>query len=65
MEERFLVLETKAAYHEKEIADLGSVIYKQQQAIDALERQLRKISEQLSGGGGEGDPSEHQPPPHY
>jgi uncharacterized coiled-coil protein SlyX len=65
MEERFCVLETKYAYQENEIAQLSAIIFKQQQAIDRLEAQFKKISDQLRELGFAGDTALNQKPPHY
>ncbi len=65
MEERFNVLETKVAYHDNDIAELNTVIYRQQQAIDRLEKELTRVSAQLRALGIDGDPEPHQKPPHY
>jgi uncharacterized coiled-coil protein SlyX len=65
MEERFNLLETKVAYHDNDIAELNTVIFRQQQAIDRLEKELKRVSAQLRGFGIEGDTDPHQKPPHY
>jgi SlyX protein len=65
MEERFRILETKYAYQEHEITKLSDVIFKQQLAIDKLEAQMKKITDQLRDLGFQGDNAQNQPPPHY
>jgi uncharacterized coiled-coil protein SlyX len=63
LSERFLKLETKAAYQEKLLAELSDVILDRGREIDrltvrvtALERQYEE-GQNLSPG--------HEPPPHY
>jgi SlyX protein len=65
MEERFSVLETKVAYHEDNLAELNRVIYRQEQRIEALEAQLKRMTEHFAGSGISSDPSRHEKPPHY
>ncbi len=65
MERRFELLETKLAYHDKDLAELHEVIYRQQLVIDRLEAQLSRVTTQLKGMGIEGDPEKDQKPPHY
>lgn len=65
MEERFMVLETKVSYHDNDLAELNQVIYLQQQKLDLLEAQMRRVIVQLKLLGIEGDPDPHQKPPHY
>jgi uncharacterized coiled-coil protein SlyX len=64
-EERFLVVETKLAYHDHHLAELDAVIFNQQRAIEQLQTQLKRVTEQLKLLGMEGDPSQFQKPPHY
>ena len=63
LNERFLKLETKAAYQEKLLAELNDVLLERGREVDrltvrvtALERQYQE-GEELSPG--------HEPPPHY
>ena len=60
-------LETSFAHQDRIIEDLNLTITAQWQAIEALKRQIRRLSEQLaeaqSGAGSE--PSREPPPPHY
>ncbi len=65
MEERFDVLETKVAYHDKELSELHEVIYRQQRVIDRLEAELSRLTSQLKSLGFEGDTDKDQKPPHY
>jgi uncharacterized coiled-coil protein SlyX len=64
MEERFTVLETKIAYHDAELAEVSSVVFRQQRAIEALQAQLKRLTDQLKQLGFEGDTGD-QKPPHY
>jgi uncharacterized coiled-coil protein SlyX len=64
-EERFLVLETKLAYHEHHLAELDAVIFNQTRAIEQLQAELKRATEQLKLLGFEGDASQFQKPPHY
>lgn len=63
MEERFQSLETKLAYHENDLAELNTTVYRQQQVIERLQAQLKLVTEQLKGMGIELAPD--QKPPHY
>lgn len=65
MDERFDALETKVAYHDKELAELHAVVYQQQLVIERLQAQLSRATEQLKWLGVEGDTEKHQKPPHY
>jgi uncharacterized coiled-coil protein SlyX len=58
-------LETKVAYHDGELAELSNIVFRQQQAIELLQSQLKRLTEQLKALGFEADPSEFQKPPHY
>lgn len=65
MDERFDVLETKVAYHDKELSELNSVVYQQQLVIDRLNSQLERVSAQLKLLGIEGNGEKYEKPPHY
>jgi len=60
-------LEASSAHQDRIIEDLNLTITAQWQAIEALKRQIGRLSEQLaeaqSGAGSE--PSREPPPPHY
>lgn len=60
-----MVLETKVSYHDNHLAELNQVIYQQQQKLDLLEAQVRRMIVQLKQLGFEGDPEPNQKPPHY
>lgn len=65
MEERFCVLETKVSYHDRDLAELSKVVFRQQQVIERLQAQLKLVTDQLKTMGIELDPTRHQKPPHY
>jgi SlyX protein len=65
MDERFSILETKVAYHEDNLAELNRVLFQQQRQLDAVQQQVKKLSEQLAELGIKADPTPHQKPPHY
>lgn len=60
-------LEMKLAYLEQASLELGDVVYRQQQELDALSARMQRLSDRLQALG-ERDP-EHTPadekPPHY
>jgi SlyX protein len=64
-EGRFLALETRVAYQEREIAELNGVVFQHQRTIDVLQAHLLKTSAQLRELGIAGDDSPNQKPPHY
>lgn len=66
VEERFQTLESKLVYQEQTIEELNSVVIRQQNQIDALLADVKRLNEGLvepSPGGG--TPGEEPPPPHY
>ena len=63
-EERITNLEIKLSFTEDLIEKLNETIYKQQQQIEFLYRELKAIKEQASSGGGGGS-SKDEIPPHY
>lgn len=71
-EERITNLEVKLSFAEDLIENLNQTIYKQQQQIDYLYRELKSLKEQVSASGSEdmGDGSagrnlRDEIPPHY
>ena len=65
-EERITNLEIKLSFTEDLIEKLNETVYKQQQQIEFLYRELRAIKEQASSsGGGGGASSQDEIPPHY
>jgi SlyX protein len=64
---RFTDLETKLAYQERTIAELGALVFEQGKRIERMESALRKTSarlRELSEGKQPGLP-ENERPPHY
>ncbi len=64
-EERITNLEIKLSFAEDLIEKLNETVYKQQQQIEFLYRELKAIKEQASSGGGGGASSQDEIPPHY
>ena len=66
MEDRITNLEIKLSFTEDLIDQLNQTIYKQQQQIEFLYRELKSIKEQASGEDGAGnDGPKDEIPPHY
>lgn len=63
-EDRITNLEIKLSFTEDLIEKLNETVYKQQQQIEFLYRELKAIKEQASGGGGGGSLKD-EIPPHY
>ncbi len=63
-EERITNLEIKLSFAEDLIEKLNETVYKQQQQIEFLYRELKAIKEQASSGGG-GASLKDEIPPHY
>ena len=65
-EDRITNLEIKLSFTEDLIDQLNQTIYKQQQQIEFLYRELKSIREQASGGDSTGSSSpKDEIPPHY
>ncbi len=65
MEARLNEVEAKLALAEDLLETLNHTVFRQQQQIDQLQRQLRAIAQQMQGAPGERrDPAE-EIPPHY
>ena len=65
-EDRITNLEIKLSFTEDLIENLNQIVYKQQQQIEFLYRELKSIKEQASGGGDGGSASlTDDIPPHY
>ena len=64
-EERITNLEIKLSFAEDLIEKLNETVYKQQQQIEFLYRELKSIKEQASSGGGGGGSLKDEIPPHY
>ncbi len=63
-EDRITNLEIKLSFTEDLIEKLNQIVYKQQQQIEFLYRELKSIKEQASSGGGSGSLKD-EIPPHY
>jgi SlyX protein len=64
-DERITNLEIKLSFTEDLIEKLNETIYKQQQQIEFLYRELKAIKEQASSAGGGGGSLKDEIPPHY
>jgi SlyX protein len=65
-EDRITNLEIKLSFTEDLIDQLNQTIYKQQQQLEFLYRELKSIKEQSSSGDGAGSASPKDDiPPHY
>jgi SlyX protein len=65
LEQRIEDLEVRMAHQDKTIAELNDVITSQWKKLEMIERQLRRLGEELEAmDGGEG-PAANQKPPHY
>ena len=63
-DDRITNLEIKLSFTEDLIEKLNETVYKQQQQIEFLYRELKAIKEQASSGGGGGSLKD-EIPPHY
>lgn len=64
-EERITNLEIKLSFTEDLIEKLNETVYKQQQQIEFLYRELKAIKEQAGSGGSGGGSANDDIPPHY
>jgi SlyX protein len=64
-EDRITNLEIKLSFAEDLIEKLNETVYKQQQQIEFLYRELKTIKEQASSGGPSGGSLKDEIPPHY
>jgi len=65
-EDRITNLEIKLSFTEDLIEKLNQIVYKQQQQIEFLYRELKSIKEQAGSSGGVGSGSlKDEIPPHY
>jgi SlyX protein len=64
-DERITNLEIKLSFTEDLIEKLNETVYKQQQQIEFLYRELKAIKEQASSTGGGGGSLKDEIPPHY
>lgn len=67
MQERLVELETKISYQDHTIAELNDVVTCQQQQIDQLEKNVKRLQEHLLQSTSPDiiRPDEEVPPPHY
>jgi SlyX protein len=64
-EERITNLEIKLSFTEDLIEKLNETVYKQQQQIEFLYRELKAIKEQASSSSNGGGSLKDEIPPHY
>lgn len=64
-EDRITNLEIKLSFTEDLIEKLNETVYKQQQQIEFLYRELKAIKEQASASGSGGISLKDEIPPHY
>jgi SlyX protein len=67
MEHRVIELETRSMHQEQVISDLSEMVYRQELAIERLERDVRQLKEQVSNALPSLTrlPEDEEPPPHY
>jgi SlyX protein len=66
VEERFQVLESKASHTSYTVDELNSVVIRQQDQIDALVAEVKRLRDIIMDGGDRTiDAGEEPPPPHY
>lgn len=61
MESRLIELETRYTHLERQVEELGQVVFEQQKTIDRLTKELALVCRRLAGV--DGTPAER--PPHY
>jgi SlyX protein len=64
-DDRITNLEIKLSFSEDLIEKLNETVYKQQQQIEFLYRELKAIKEQASASGSGGASLKDEIPPHY
>lgn len=64
-ENRFIDLEMKIAHLEKSNDDLSDTVYRQQQEMDIMRKQLDLLVNQVKAGGGLEIRGPNEKPPHY
>jgi SlyX protein len=62
---RLTTIEERYAHLEKLVTELSDVVYRQQQQIDGLERQVSMLRDKVGGDPGIVDPAQQERPPHY
>jgi SlyX protein len=67
IETRIIELETKLSYQDHLIQELNEVVTHQQNQVDRLEVELRRVREHLKSSSSSqiARPEEEVPPPHY
>jgi SlyX protein len=65
LEKRIDELEMRAAHQDKTIAELNDVITAQWKKMELMERQLRRLGEELEAMESGEAPAANQKPPHY
>jgi SlyX protein len=67
MDTRFEALEMKLAYLERSNQELGDVIYRQQQELDALKARMERLIDQVraAADGAQDYTATDEKPPHY
>lgn len=64
IDQRIMTLEIRMAHQDQTIADLNDVITAQWKKLDALERRLQRLGEEIETMDTGGAPA-NQKPPHY
>jgi len=65
MESRLVTLETRYTHLQRQVDDLGQVVFDQQRIIDRLTRELASLRSRLVGGEEDGPVIVDERPPHY
>jgi uncharacterized coiled-coil protein SlyX len=67
MEQRLTDLEIRFMHQERTLMELNDAVYRQEQAIEQLEREVRQLRDQLKlvTPSDIRSPDEEEPPPHY
>lgn len=67
MEERITELEVRYMQQEKTIQELSEAVYRQELALDRLQREMAVLQEQIKSGATSINRTleEEEPPPHY
>ena len=66
LDERFQVLESKVLYQDRTIDELNEVVTKQQDQIDELSAEIKRLRELFKNSPTDGiEDAEEPPPPHY
>lgn len=64
-EQRLADLEIKLSFHEDLLDQLNLTIYRQQQLIDWLQQEVRRLAQQSEGGAAAPRSLRDELPPHY